>query len=319
MSLIKNSSCPFYHRNRNLQTSVDVSHSNMNEIQECSKEEPHLAGASDVKDAPLTNGHTHIVNGALNSEDLSPVTNQPFLINSLSKCRVRSSPDKPQSPSVQFQAKPDPYEFPQSPPKQSDQSLVLVQQSSSQRANEKRLKPPPPTYQEAIKATESHLFPKQLQAPLQVDMISEKTLSPASRSLSHSPVRLNGSHHNAFTSDSASLSTNNVTFKSEPPMDESSSSSSKSSAQLLEHTGSLISEFYSHSRLHQISTWRSGFSEYVNELHSKRKGAGGASLPGKERLRKSAAQRSIDTKGRKGRVAVFVFCTFLRASFLYVA
>lgn len=307
MSLIKNSSCPFYHRNRNLQTSVDVSHSKMNEIQECSKEEPHLAGASDVKDAPLTNGHTHIVNGALNSEDLSPVTNQPFLINSLSKCRVRSSPDKPQSPSVQFQAKPDPYEFPQSPPKQSDQSLVLVQQSSSQRASEKRLKPPPPTYQEAIKATESHLFPKQLQAPLQVDMIS------------HSPVRLNGSHHNAFTSDSASLSTNNVTFKSEPPMDESSSSSSKSSAQLLEHTGSLISEFYSHSRLHQISTWRSGFSEYVNELHSKRKGAGGASLPGKERLRKSAAQRSIDTKGRKGRVAVFVFCTFLRASFLYVA
>uniref|UniRef100_A0A3B4GB87 DNA repair protein REV1 n=1 Tax=Pundamilia nyererei TaxID=303518 RepID=A0A3B4GB87_9CICH len=216
--------------NRNLQTSVDVSHSKMNEIQECSKEEPHLAGASDVKDAPLTNGHTHIVNGALNSEDLSP-------------------------------------------------------QSSSQRANEKRLKPPPPTYQEAIKATESHLFPKQLQAPLQVDMISEKTLSPASRSLSHSPVRLNGSHHNAFTSDSASLSTNNVTFKSEPPMDESSSSSSN-----------LISEFYSHSRLHQISTWRSGFSEYVNELHSKRKGAGGASLPGKERLRKSAAQRSIDTK-----------------------
>ncbi|XP_026000887.1 DNA repair protein REV1 isoform X2 [Astatotilapia calliptera] len=290
--------------NRNLQTSVDVSHSKMNEIQECSKEEPHLAGASDVKDAPLTNGHTHIVNGALNSEDLSPVTNQPFLINSLSKCRVRSSPDKPQSPSVQFQAKPDPYEFPQSPPKQSDQSLVLVQQSSSQRANEKRLKPPPPTYQEAIKATESHLFPKQLQAPLQVDMISEKTLSPASRSLSHSPVRLNGSHHNAFTSDSASLSTNNVTFKSEPPMDESSSSSSKSSAQLLEHTGSLISEFYSHSRLHQISTWRSGFSEYVNELHSKRKGAGGASLPGKERLRKSAAQRSIDTKGSSAQVSV---------------
>uniref|UniRef100_I3K9J7 DNA repair protein REV1 n=1 Tax=Oreochromis niloticus TaxID=8128 RepID=I3K9J7_ORENI len=218
-------------KNRNLRTSVDVSHSKMNEIQECSKEEPHLAGASDVKDAPLTNGHTHIVNGALNSEDLSP-------------------------------------------------------QSSSQRANEKRLKPPPPTYQEAIKATESHLFPKQLQAPLQVDMISEKTLSPASRSLSHSPVRLNGSHHNAFTSDSASLSTNNVTFKSEPPMDD------------------LISEFYSHSRLHQISTWRSGFSEYVNELHSKRKGAGGASLPGKERLRKSVAQRSIDTKGSSAQVSV---------------
>uniref|UniRef100_A0A669F9N8 DNA repair protein REV1 n=1 Tax=Oreochromis niloticus TaxID=8128 RepID=A0A669F9N8_ORENI len=228
-----------------------------------------------------------------------------------SSCSAQSIPvhipsqARPQPQSIQHSStarfvNPEPsHPFPQSPPKQSDQFLVPVEQSSSQRANEKRLKPPPPTYQEAIKATESHLFPKQLQAPLQVDMISEKTLSPASRSLSHSPVRLNGSHHNAFTSDSASLSTNNVTFKSEPPMDESSSSSSKSSAQLLEHTGSLISEFYSHSRLHQISTWRSGFSEYVNELHSKRKGAGGASLPGKERLRKSVAQRSIDTKGRK--------------------
>ncbi|XP_030614720.1 DNA repair protein REV1 [Archocentrus centrarchus] len=285
--------------NRLLQTSVDVSHSKMNEIQECSKEETCFAGASDVvKDAPLTNGHTHIFNGALKSENLFPVTNQPSLVNSLPKCRAKSSPDKPQSPSVQFQAKPDPYEFPHSPPKLSDQFSVNVEQSSSHGVNDKRLKPPPPSYQEAIKATESHLFPKHLQAPLQVNRISEKTLSPASRSLSRSPVRLNGNYHSTFTSDSASIKTANVTVKSDPPTDESSvGGSSKSSAQLLEQTGSLISEFYSRSRLHQISTWRNGFSEYVNELHSKRKVAGGTSFPGKERLRKSVAQRSIDTQG----------------------
>uniref|UniRef100_A0A8C9Y2U5 DNA repair protein REV1 n=1 Tax=Sander lucioperca TaxID=283035 RepID=A0A8C9Y2U5_SANLU len=169
----------------------------------------------------LTNGHTHLVNGALKPEDRSPVTDE-----------------------------------------------------------HSRPKPPPPTYQEAIKATESHLLPKQLQQSRQVDSNPEKTLSPASRSLSHTPIRLNGSHHNAFSSDPASLNTTNVTAKPDPPT---------------EKTGGLISEYYSHSRLHQISTWRSSFSEYVNELHGKRKAVGGASFPGKDRLRKSVAQRATDT------------------------
>ncbi|XP_018557791.2 LOW QUALITY PROTEIN: DNA repair protein REV1 [Lates calcarifer] len=256
-----------------LQTSLDVmSHSKMNE--ECGKEDlsPQV-----VKEAPLTNGHTHLVNGALKPEDLPPATDEPFVDKELSECR-----DKPLSPAVQFQTKSDPYEFPHSPPKQSDQSLVF---------------PPPPTYQEAIKAADTHLLPKQLQPSLQVDFNPEKTLlSPASRSLSHSPIRLNGSHHNAFSSDPASLNTTNTTAKPDPPPD-TSSSSSKSSAQLLAQTGDLISEFYSRSRLHQISTWRAGFSEYVNELHSKRKVAGGASFPGKERLRKSVAQCSSDSQG----------------------
>uniref|UniRef100_A0A8C4HDS3 DNA repair protein REV1 n=1 Tax=Dicentrarchus labrax TaxID=13489 RepID=A0A8C4HDS3_DICLA len=190
-----------------------------------------------VKEAPLTNGHTHLVNGALKPEDLSP-------------------------------------------------------QSSSQEAHEQRPKPPPQTYQEAIKATENHLLLKQLQPSCPVDSNPEKTpLSPASRSLSHSPVRLNGSHHNAFSSDSASLT---------PTEKSSSSSSSKSSVHLLAQTGDLISEFYSHSRLHQISTWRTGFSEYVNELHSKRRAVGGTSFSGKDRLRKSIAQRSL----KKDRISV---------------
>lgn len=283
-----------------MQTSLDVmSHSKMNEMQECGKEDHFLQV---VKEAPLTNGHTHFVNGALKPEDLSPVTDEPSVDK---EWRVKSSEDKPQSPPVQ--TKPDPYEFPHSPPKQSDQSPIFLKQSSSQGANEQRPKPPPPTYQEAIKATETHLLSKRLQPSCQVDSHPEKSpLSPASRSLSHSPIRLNGSHHNAFSSDPASLNTTNATAKPDTPT-EKSSPSSKSSAQLLAQTSGLISEYYSHSRLHQISTWRSGFSEYVNELHSKRKAAREVSFPGKDRLRKSVSQRSTDSRGIKGWVTLLLF------------
>uniref|UniRef100_A0A665WWJ2 DNA repair protein REV1 n=1 Tax=Echeneis naucrates TaxID=173247 RepID=A0A665WWJ2_ECHNA len=189
-------------------------------------------------EASLTNGHTHLVNGALKPKAMSPV-------------KEKSSVDK---------------ELPES--------------------------------------TENQLHPKQLQPSLQADSWPEKTLpSSASRSLSHSPIRLNGSHHNAFSSNPASVNSTNKTTKPGPSTDESTSSS-KSSAQLLAQTGDLISEYYTHSRFHQISTWRTGFSEYVNELHSKRKAAGGASFPGKERLRKSMALCSSDCQGKKVNVKV---------------
>lgn len=285
--------------NRLLQTSMDVtSHSKMNEMQECGKEDLFLQA---VKEAPLTNGHTHLVNGALKPDNLSPGTDEPSVYK---ECRVKSSEDKPQSPPVHFQSKPDPYEFPHSPPKQSNQSPLFSKQPSSEGANEQRPKPPPPTYQEAVKATESHLHSKRLQLSCQVDSNPENTrLSPASRSLSYSPIRLNGSHHNAFSSNPASPNTTNATVKPDLPT-EKSSPSSRSSAQLLAQTGGLISEFYSHSRLHQISTWRSGFSEYVNELHSKRKATKGASFPGKDRLRKSVAQRSTESRGTSAPISV---------------
>ncbi|XP_040913781.1 DNA repair protein REV1 [Toxotes jaculatrix] len=278
-----------------LQTSLDVmSHSKINDMQECGKEDLF---SQVVKETPLTNGHTHLLNGALKSEDLSPVTDEPSIDNELPECRVKSSEDKPPRPPVQFQNNPDPYEFPHSPPKQSDQSPVFLEQSSSQGVKEQSPKPPPPIHQEAIKATETHMLPKPLQPSLLFDSNAEKTpLSPASRSLSHSPIRLNGSHHNAFSSDPASFNTTNITAKPDLPNDKSPTLS-KSSAQLLAETGDLISEFYSRSRLHQISTWRNGFSEYVNELHSKRKAAGGASFPGKDRLRKSVAPHSSNSQG----------------------
>ncbi|XP_053295980.1 DNA repair protein REV1 isoform X1 [Pleuronectes platessa] len=277
--------------NGSLQTSADVimSHSKMNKMQQCGKDLYPQA----VKQVPLTNGHVHHVNGALKPEDLSPVSDDPSVDEELPDYRVQSPDIKPQNRPVQCQAIPDPYEFPHSPPKQSDQWPVCLEESGSQAANEQRHKPPPPSYQEAIKATESHLIPKQLQPSLQVDSPPEKThLSSASQSLSHSHVRLNGSHHTAFSSDPTSF---NTTITDKPPS--SSSSAGKSSAQLQTKTNDLISEFYSHSRLHQISTWRTGFSEYVNDLHSKRKAAGGASFPGKERLRKCVALRSSDSQG----------------------
>ncbi|XP_040004413.1 DNA repair protein REV1 isoform X2 [Xiphias gladius] len=289
--------------NELLQTSLDVmrSHSKMKEVLEFGKQDlfPQV-----LKEAPLTNGHTHLVNGALKPEDLSPVTDEPSVDNKLPECRVKSPEDQRPSPPAQCQTKPDPYEFPHSPPKRSDQSPVFLEHFSSQAANEQRPKPPPPTYQKAIKATETHPLPKQLQLSPQVDSNPEKTpISPLSRLLSHSPNRLNGSHHNAFSSDTASINTTDITAKPDPPT-ENSSTLSKSSAQLLAQTGDLISEFYSRSRLHQISTWRAGFSEYVNELHSKRKVAGGASFPGKDRLRKSVALRSSDSQGTSAPTSV---------------
>ncbi|XP_017325602.1 DNA repair protein REV1 isoform X2 [Ictalurus punctatus] len=77
-----------------------------------------------------------------------------------------------------------------------------------------------------------------------------------------SRVRLNGSHHIA----------SDVTL------------TAKQSAQGSE-TG-IISEFFSHSRLHHISTWRNEFSEYVNTLQSRRRAAGGTVFSGKDKLKK---------------------------------
>ncbi|XP_047457742.1 DNA repair protein REV1 isoform X2 [Mugil cephalus] len=281
-----------------LQTSLDtMSHSKVNEMPECGKEDLCFAGNPKVvREAPLTNGHAHLVNGALKPEDLSPVTDQPSFDKDPSKCKFKSPPNKPQSTPGKFQTQPDPYEFPHSPPKQSEQSSGTGGQ---------RPKPPPPAHHEAVKATETHPLPKQLQPPAQVDIISEKThISPSSCSVSHSPVRLNGSHHKALSPDPASISATHLSAKPDPPANESLSTPNRSSVQLLEQTGGLISEFYSHSRLHQISTWRTGFSEYVNELHSKRKVAGGVCFPGRDRLRKSAAQGSTESRGTSAPIGV---------------
>uniref|UniRef100_A0AAR2KHD7 DNA repair protein REV1 n=1 Tax=Pygocentrus nattereri TaxID=42514 RepID=A0AAR2KHD7_PYGNA len=93
---------------------------------------------------------------------------------------------------------------------------------------------------------------------------SEETRGP---SCLFSRVRLNGSHH--ITSNSS--------------LNDSNSQMSKGS-----ETG-IISEFFSHSRFHHISTWRNEFSEYVNTLQSRRRAARGTVLSGKEKLKKLKA------------------------------
>uniref|UniRef100_A0A8B9LRL1 DNA repair protein REV1 n=1 Tax=Astyanax mexicanus TaxID=7994 RepID=A0A8B9LRL1_ASTMX len=88
-----------------------------------------------------------------------------------------------------------------------------------------------------------------------------------------SRVRLNGSHH--IASDFTLNDSNHQTGKSPAKGSEAG----------------IISEFFSHSRLHHISTWRNEFSEYVNTLQSRRRAAGGATFCGKERLKKIRASQ----------------------------
>ncbi|XP_051566138.1 DNA repair protein REV1-like isoform X1 [Myxocyprinus asiaticus] len=86
--------------------------------------------------------------------------------------------------------------------------------------------------------------------------------------------RLNGSYHMSPNSTLA----------------DSSNQSGRSDVQGTE--AGIISEFYSHSRLHHISTWRNEFSEYVNALQSRRRAAKGAIFSGKEKLKKLRANCS---------------------------
>lgn len=223
-----------------------------------------------VNEALLTNGHTCLVNGALKLEDSPLDTDKHSVGKELSEFRLKNAADKPQSRTEQFDNKPDPYEFPHSP---------YEQQSSSQEDQPSKL--PPLTYQEVGQSPENHLPLPSCQAEL--------TRALPAGPLTKAPIRLNGCHSSTFSASAASKSTT-----------ESASSSGTAPVQLLAQTSGLISEFYSHSRLHQISTWRNSFSEYVNELHSRRKAAGAHSFPGKERLRKQVAQQ--DGQGRKGKV-----------------
>lgn len=254
-----------------MQTSFDAaSHLERRELEECDRNDPALH----VNEALLTNGHARLVNGALKLEGSSLDTDRQSVGKELSEFRRKNAADKPPSRTEQFDSKLDPYEFPHSPLKEYEQ------QSSSQEDRPSTL--PPPTYLKGGKSAENHRPDPSCHA--------DSKCAPPSSSLSKSPIRLNGCHNSTF-SVSASKSTA-----------ENASTASKAPVQLLAQTSGLISEFYSHSRLHQISTWRTSFSEYVNELHSRRKAAGAHSFAGKERLRKFVAQH--DGQGRRGKVDV---------------
>lgn len=254
------------------------------ELEDCGKDDPPLPV---VNEALLTNGHACLVNGALKLEDSSSDTDETSVGKDLSKFNLKNAADKPHSRAELFDTKLDPYEFPHSPLKECKQHSSL---------KVKRSKPPPPACQAAAKSTENDLSLPSCQAKLSHALPSS--------SQTKSPLRLNGCHNSKFSGKTPSKSTA-----------ESASWSCKAPVQLLAQTSGLISEFYSHSRLHQISTWRSSFSEYVNDLHSRRKAAGAHSFPGKERLRKFVAQQ--DDQGRRGMV-VLPRCPVISKQFISI-
>lgn len=114
------------------------------------------------------------------------------------------------------------------------------------------------------------------------------TLSNLSLAKPHPPdqgsrrVRLNGSHHSSSGNGGGPSHNHSHHDLSEQ--------SGKPAARAAE--GGIISEFYSYSRLHHISTWRSEFAEYVNSLQCRRRATGGAMFSGKEKLKRLRAQRS---------------------------
>jgi len=156
---------------------------------------------------PLMNGHTHPLNGALKPPDL-----QPGPRGSAGDSVAQSRLDRPEAgasspPSNPTQA--DPYMFPHSPPGPGNPGPASPGRPGSHQAREKRLKPPPPTYQEAVAATQSQPPPPLLPPPplspppphpCRLASLTEK---PQLSSVSRSPVRVNGSHHYAFSSDLA--------------------------------------------------------------------------------------------------------------------
>ncbi|XP_077473431.1 DNA repair protein REV1 [Stigmatopora argus] len=202
--------------------------------------------------SPLTNGHA-LFNGALKSKDFVP---DNFSVPEDPRERNIASPERKDG----LQSKPDPYEFPGSPPKQS----VGLEERRSEDA-----------------------LPSPQRAAVEADLTVEQ-IHPSPTPHPPAPVRLNGSHRNAFSSHPAS--------ESDP--------TGRPGADAAAPTGGAISEYYAHSRLHQISTWRTAFSEYVNDLHGKRKGASGASFPGRERLRKSLSQRAFQSQANPRGCAV---------------
>lgn len=105
-----------------------------------------------------------------------------------------------------------------------------------------------------------------------------RTMSNSSSSSSlHSNAKINGAHHSTVQGPSSTKSTSVPT-----PSKAASLPVSKPS------DCSFISDFYSHSRLHHISTWKCELTEFVNSLQRKNSGV----CPGREKLKKWKAGRS---------------------------
>lgn len=217
-----------------------------------------------LNEVHATNGHAHLDNSALTQEDLSPVTEQPVDLD-LPESKARGPDYKRHISSKSSNSSLDPYDFPHSPENWSEKNFGSQNHLEHKDANKQEAK--------TMKTKDSCLSSQDNGSNMNGYSLHENVcVSP-----------LNG----CFQNISEQSSVNNGMDKNNSVIEKTSS---KPSFQLQAQTDNLISEFYSRSRLHQISTWRTAFSEYVNELHCKRRTLGSPSFPGKERLRKLKAQ-----------------------------
>ncbi|XP_041896526.1 DNA repair protein REV1 isoform X3 [Corvus kubaryi] len=114
------------------------------------------------------------------------------------------------------------------------------------------------------------------------------TSNSSSSSFLHSNAKINGAHHSTVQGPSSTKSTSVPA-----PSKAASLPVSKPS------DCSFISDFYSRSRLHHISTWKCELTEFVNSLQRKNSGV----FPGREKLKKWKAGRSA-LKTDTGNVSV---------------
>ncbi|XP_032325627.1 DNA repair protein REV1 isoform X2 [Camelus ferus] len=94
----------------------------------------------------------------------------------------------------------------------------------------------------------------------------------------HSNTKINGAHHSSVPGPSSTKSTS-----SGPPLRRAAPS-----GQPRPWDCSFISDFYSRSRLHHISTWKCELTEFVNTLQRQSSGI----FPGREKLKKMKTGRS---------------------------
>ncbi|XP_051008715.1 DNA repair protein REV1 isoform X4 [Acomys russatus] len=105
----------------------------------------------------------------------------------------------------------------------------------------------------------------------------------------HSNPKINGAHHSTVQGPSSTKSTSVLTLSKVAPSVPSKPSDYN-----------FISDFYSRSRLHHISTWKCELTEFVNTLQRQSSGI----FPGREKLKKMKTGRSSLVVTDTGRMSV---------------
>lgn len=118
--------------------------------------------------------------------------------------------------------------------------------------------------------------------PLQHSLRSAEALRSPHRTSALSPAlhnntKVNGAHHSPLQGPSSTKSTSVLTLRKVAPAGPSKPSDCN-----------FISDFYSRSRLHHISTWKCELTEFVNTLQRQSSGV----FPGREKLKKLKTGRS---------------------------